>query len=324
MAKSVWVVAEVRDGAVKRVTYECLTKAKELAQGGSVGAVLVGPPALAGELGAYGAQKVYNVEDPKLANYSGEAYAKAVADLAKQHNPDVILAGATPFGRDLMPRVAMKLNAGLATDCVEAGWQGDAFTALRPVYAGKARTKISFDSKPAVATLRPNAFPAQKAGGIAQVEKVAASVDGTALRAQVKETVKTATGGTVELTEASIIVTGGRGIKGPENYPLVEALAKELGAACGASRAVVDAGWKPHSFQVGQTGKTVAPNIYIAAGVSGAIQHLAGMSSSKCIVAINKDPNAPIFKVADYGVVCDLFQILPALTEEVKKQKGGK
>lgn len=322
--KTIWVVAEVRDGAVKRVTNECLTKAKDLAQGGTVGAVLIGPSPLASGLGAYGAQLVFVVEDAKLANYSGEAYAAVIAGLAKQHNPDVILAGATPFGRDLMPRVAMKLNAGLAADCIEAGWQGDTFTALRPVYAGKARTKIAFDSKPAIATLRPNAFPSQKSGGSAQVEKVTAQVDGTALRAQVKETVKTAAGGTVELTEASIIVTGGRGIKGPENYHLVESLARELGAACGASRAVVDAGWKPHSFQVGQTGKTVAPNIYIACGVSGAIQHLAGMSSSKCIVAINKDPNSPIFKVADYGVVGDLFQILPALTEEVKKQKGGK
>lgn len=324
MTKSVLVVAEVRDGAVKRATLECLTKARDLAQGGTVAAALIGPSSLASELGAYGAQRVFAAEDPKLANYAGEAYAAVVVEVAKQQKPDVILAGATPYGRDLMPRVAMKLDAGLATDCIECGWKDGAFTALRPVYAGKARTRIVFESSPAVATLRPNAFRAEKAEAKAEVAKVDAKVDGGGLRAQVKETVKTAAGGFPELTEASIIVTGGRGIKGPENYHLIEELAKELGAACGASRAVVDAGWKPHSFQVGQTGKTVSPNIYIACGVSGAIQHLAGMSSSKCIVAVNKDPNAPIFKVADYGVVGDLFQIVPALTEEVKKQKGTK
>ncbi|MBI4362419.1 MAG: electron transfer flavoprotein subunit alpha/FixB family protein [Euryarchaeota archaeon] len=322
----IWVVAEVRDGAVKRTTLECLGKARELAgaAGGKTGAVLIGPEGLAKTLGAHGAQRVFVADDPRLKNYGAEAYAAIVSGLVAQHKPGAVLAGATSYGKDLLPRVAARTGAGLATDCTDLQWKDGKLVALRPVYAGKARTTVTFTTPIQMATLRPNAVPVPPAnpGAAPETVKVPVQVDDNALKTIVKETAKTATGGAIELTEASIICSGGRGMKDPANFKIIHDLAAELGAAVGASRAVVDAGWKPHSFQVGQTGKTVSPNIYIASGISGAIQHLAGMSSSKCIVAINKDPNAPIFKVADYGIVGDLFQIVPALTEEARKLKA--
>src|SRR5262249_23681907 len=229
------------------------------------------------------------------------------------------LFGASAIGKDLAPRVAARLGVGLATDCTALSADGGKLLATRPVFAGKANQKVAFAKVPAIASLRPKVFaPVSRNGNAAAVEPLAFSWDAAASRAKVVG-VKAAGGGKADLTESEIIVSGGRGLKGPENFRLIEELAEALGATVGASRAVVDAGWRPHSDQVGQTGKAVSPKLYVAVGISGAIQHLAGMSSSRCIVAINKDPEAPIFKVADYGLVGDLFEVVPALTRAVKE-----
>ena len=255
-----------------------------------------------------------------FARYDGAGYAAAVAAAVKAVSPKLLLFGASSIGKDLAPRVAAKLGAGLAADCTSLDASGGKLVARRPVMAGKAFERVAFPMAPAMATLRPKVFaPAPpEAGKAANVEALAFDWDATKPRAVVTGTTG-ATGGKPDLTESEIIVSGGRGLKGPENFSLVEQLADALGATVGASRAVVDAGWRPHGDQVGQTGKTVSPKLYVAVGISGAIQHLAGMSSSRCIVAINKDPDAPIFKVADYGVVGDLFEVVPALTEAIKK-----
>jgi electron transfer flavoprotein alpha subunit len=224
------------------------------------------------------------------------------------------------MGRDLAPRVAARLGVGLAADCTAIEAEGGKLVATRPVYAGKAVQKVAFPKTPAIVSLRPKVFAALAGDGraAATVEALNVEFDPAKARAQVVKVVASAAG-KADLTEAEIIVSGGRGLKGPENFAMIEALAEALGATVGASRAVVDAGWRPHSDQVGQTGKTVSPKLYVAVAISGAIQHLAGMSSSRCIVAINKDPEAPIFKVADYGLVGDAFEVVPALTEAVKR-----
>ena len=228
----------------------------------------------------------------------------------------------TAQGKDLAPRLAAKLGAGLASDCVALSIKDGSLVARRPMYAGKAYATVEWTGDPQIATLRANVFALGAKDAARQAEVKSATVDAAA-RARVVET-KMGGAGKVELTEAQTIVSGGRGLKGPENFPLVEKLAEAFGAAVGASRAVVDAGWVDHHYQVGQTGKTVSPNLYIALGISGAIQHLAGMSSSKVIVAINKDADAPIFKVADYGIVGDVFEIAPKLTEAAKAHFAGK
>ncbi len=257
-------------------------------------------------------------ENEKLSSYSTTAYSKAIAETAKQRGADVIFISATAMGKDVAPRAAAKLEAGLASDCTELRIEGGNLIASRPVYAGKAYVDVKINSAVKIFSLRPNVFKAEQIdGGTPLVEDIKIDFTDADFSAVVKET--TVSSEKIDVAEANIIVSGGRGLKAPENYRLVEELAKVLGAGVGASRAVVDAGWRPHSEQVGQTGKTVSPNLYIACGISGAIQHLAGMSSSKCIVAINKDKDAPIFQIADYGIVGDVFEILPALTEEFKK-----
>jgi electron transfer flavoprotein alpha subunit len=261
---------------------------------------------------------VLTVENAKLEKYSTTAYAKILAEVCKQRNADVIFLSATSMGRDLSPRTAAKLEAGLAVDCTELKTEGTDIIATRPVYAGKAYIDVKINSSIKMYSLRPNVFKSIAVNGeVPQIEKIEVKLDDSDFSSYVKEIV--VSNEKLDVAEANIIVSGGRGLKSPENYHLVEELAKVLGAAVGSSRAVVDAGWRPHSEQVGQTGKTVSPNLYIACGISGAIQHLAGMSSSKCIVAINKDKDAPIFQIADYGIVGDVFEILPALTEEFKK-----
>jgi electron transfer flavoprotein alpha subunit len=246
-------------------------------------------------------------------------YASAIAAAVAKTQPVAVLFGASSMGRDLAPRVAARLGVGLASDCVALSAEGGKLQATRPVYAGKATQTVTFKKSPAVATLRPKMFAAvENAGAAAQVQPLEFPYDPGAVKARVKD-VKAEQGGKVDLTEAEIIVSGGRGLRGPEHFDLIERLAEALGATVGASRAVVDAGWRPHADQVGQTGKTVAPKLYVAVAISGAIQHLAGMSSSRCIVAINKDADAPIFKVADYGIVGDAFEVVPALTEAVKQ-----
>ena len=320
---SILVFIEQRDGKIRSVAREALGEAKRLSTslGGPVTAVFCGPNAdgLA-SLGEAGADKVLAATHVAFARYDGAGYAAAVAAAVKAASPKLVLFGASSIGKDLAPRVAAKLGVGLAADCTTLEAGGGKLVARRPVMAGKAFERVAFPMTPAMVTLRPKVFaPAPpEAGKAAHVESLAFAWDASKPRAVVTGTTG-ASGGKPDLTESEIIVSGGRGLKGPENVARVEQLAEVLGATVGASRAVVDAGWRPHGDQVGQTGKTVSPKLYVAVGISGAVQHLAGMSSSRCIVAINKDPDAPIFKVADYGVVGDLFEVVPALTEAIKK-----
>lgn len=327
MSKDIWVLAETKDGKVRKITHELLSKASELAtkSGGNVIALLAGQnvSGLAQELAHYGANKVFVADDASLAHYSTDAYVNVIASALKENSPATFLTGATTNGRDLTPRVAARLNAGAISDVTELDCDGEGkLTALRPIYAGKAFQKLTFTSFPQIIEARSNAFAVKTADSSKSAEIVNLSVGVTEARTAIKET-KVSSGDKIELTEADVIVSGGRGLKGPENLHLVSDLAKAMGAAQGASRAIVDAGWIDYDYQVGQTGKVVSPNLYVACGISGAIQHLAGMSSSKFIVAINKDSDAPIFKVADYGIVGDVFEILPALTEAVKKIKAN-
>ncbi len=316
----IWVFAETRDGKIIKVVNEMLNAAKGM--GEEVAAVLLGSgvEGLANDLAGMGAAKVYLADDAKLENYSPDAYGKVIVDLVKANEPSALLFGNSALGKDLGPTVAAKLGVGMCSDCtgVEVG-DGGKLVFTRPVYAGKAITTVTCADNPQMATIRPNVLSPGEvdAGASANVENVSVELGDADLRSVVREVVKSA-GGKVELTEADVIVSGGRGMKGPENYAMLEELAEVLGAAVGASRAAVDAGWRDHHDQVGQTGKVVNPSLYIAAGISGAIQHLAGMKTSKVIVAINKDADAPIFKIANYGIVGDLFKVLPVLTEEFK------
>jgi electron transfer flavoprotein alpha subunit len=312
--------SEHRDGKLRRSSLEVVSAAKRLAGsvGGSVSTVVVGPgtEALAPELASYGAEKVHVFDDAAYGAYATEAWAAAVASVISETKPAVVLFPMTAMGKDLAPRVAAKADAGLASDCVALEAKDGRLTARRPMYAGKAFATVEWEGEPQMASLRPNVFPLETPDTSRTAEVAKGSAD-TAARAKVTSTQASAQG-KVELTEAQIIVSGGRGMKGPEHFSLVSELAEAMGAAVGASRAVVDAGWVEHQMQVGQTGKTVSPTLYVACGISGAIQHLAGMSSSKYIVAINKDPDAPIFKVANYGILGDVFEVVPKLTEAAK------
>ncbi|MBP1712282.1 MAG: electron transfer flavoprotein alpha-subunit [Deltaproteobacteria bacterium] len=325
MAKGIWVFAEVKDGNIRKIGFELLSQGKKMAEklGEELVAVLLGSgvEGLTGRLAEY-ADKVYWADDPALSRYTTDAYATVLTNLLKEHQPSIFLCGATIMGKDLSPRVATRLQTGLATDCTALSIGENGFlVAKRPVYAGKAYIEVVCPtSRPQMASVRPNVLEMLPPVGAkkGEVIKVEAKIEATSLRTAVVEVVKAA-GAKVDLTEANIIVSGGRGMKGPENFKVLEELAAVLNATVGASRAAVDSGWREHGDQVGQTGKVVTPNLYIACGISGAIQHLAGMGSSKVIVAINKDPDAPIFQKADYGIVEDLFKIVPVLTEEFKK-----
>jgi electron transfer flavoprotein alpha subunit len=318
--------AEHRDGKLRRPSLEAVAEARRLADAlkASVQSVIIGSgvEGLAAELGGQGAETVHVFDQPELAAYATEPYARAVAQVVASEKPAAVLVPFTAMGRDLAPRVAARVGAGLASDCVTLAVKDGRLEARRPVYAGKAYATVRWEGEPQMATLRPNVFALGQADASRTAEVRKQTVD-TSARAKVTAVHATASG-KVELTEAQIIVSGGRGLKGPENFHLVESLAAALGAAVGASRAVVDAGWVDHQYQVGQTGKTVSPTLYVACGISGAIQHLAGMSSSKYIVAINKDADAPIFKVANYGIVGDVFELLPKLTEAAKSYFAGK
>jgi electron transfer flavoprotein alpha subunit len=312
--------AEQREGKLRRSSLEVVSEARRLAGplASTVIAVVVGPGAEANadELAAYGADRVLVFGDASLGAYATEAYARALAQAIAGAKPAVVLLPFTAMGKDLAPRVAAKVGAGLASDCVSLSAAGGKLVARRPLYAGKAYATVEWPGEPQMATLRPNVFPLGTPDTSRKADVARATADPSS-RAKVTAVRATAQG-KVQLTEAQVIVSGGRGLKGPEHFPLVEALAEAMGAAVGASRAVVDAGWVDHQMQVGQTGKTVSPSLYVACGISGAIQHLAGMSSSKVIVAINKDADAPIFKVADYGILGDVFELLPRLTEAAK------
>ncbi len=316
------VFLEQRDGKVNKVSWQMLSEARRLAEaaGGEVWGVHLHPADCdaAGPAGRHGAHKLFTAKDEAFGLYDSELWATALASFCKERGPDLLLVGATSLGKDLGPKVAAKLEWACLSDCTGLSHDGG-WVIRRPMFAGKVFVDVTPTTAGAVVGIRPNAFTLQEHGdGAAAEETFDPGIAGVQSKAKVTQ-VEKAAGEKVTLTEAEVIVSGGRGIKGPENYRLIEELAEELGAAAGASRAIVDAGWVDYSHQVGQTGKTVSPNLYIACGISGAIQHLAGMSSSKVIVAINKDANAPIFKVADYGIVADLFQVLPALKEEIHK-----
>ncbi len=328
MAKGIWVFIEQSKGSIRKVSLELLSQGRKLAdeKGEELAAVVLGQGvgALAGEAAKYGADKVFVADDAKLASYSTGAYTSVFAKLIRENEPNFVMIGNTAIGKDLAPRVATRAGVDVAIDCVAVEPDDANYVTLtRPIYAGKAFAKVvSSGARPVMATIRPNTFPvSEPVSRDAEVINAKVDVDPADLRTILKDLISQATG-RPELTEANIIVSGGRGMKGPENYVILEELADCLGAAVGASRAAVDSGWREHKFQVGQTGKTVSPTLYIACGISGAIQHLAGMGSSKVIVAINKDPEANIFQVADYGIVGDLFQVVPALTEECKKLKA--
>jgi electron transfer flavoprotein alpha subunit len=322
MANAFWcLVEDDRKGSPKKVMSEVLGEAGRLA-GGNVEAVWVTDKASDDgikQLGAWGATKVLVLENAAFAPYRGEVWTPVLAELAKQHAPKAIFAPVTSKMRELAGRLAARLGVGLSADSVGMAMDGDQLVATRPVYAGKLLAKMTWAKTPWLATLRPNVFrPADaQAGKTATVEKPSVSIPAATMKL-VERREETSTG-LPELTEAEIVISGGRGMKGPENYVILEDMGKVIGAAVGASRAAVDAGWRPHRFQIGQTGRTISPKLYLGFGVSGAIQHLAGMRTSKVIVAVNKDPDAPIFKIADYGIVADLFEVVPALTDEFKR-----
>lgn len=319
------VFAEQRDGQLKPYALEAISTGRGLADaaGGSLNVCLIGSGVgdLTATIASYGADKIICADNAALEGYLPGAYVGVLADTLASLSAEVVLLSSSAMGRELGALLAARAEASLLSDVVEANWDGDHLVVKRPVYAGKAYLKVAARRVPVVVTLRPNVFNASEKAGGGTVEAFAYSSGTDDGKATVTDTAhKDST--RPELTEASIVVSGGRGMGGPENYPLIEDLADTLGAAVGASRAAVDAGWRPHTDQVGQTGKTVSPNLYIACGISGAIQHLAGMSSSKCIVAVNTDPEAPIFKAADYGIVADLFDVVPALNAAAKDLLG--
>jgi electron transfer flavoprotein alpha subunit len=310
------VFAEQRDSELKKVSFENVSLGKKLSTelGADLVAVLIGKniSGLGVQLEKYGASKIITCQNDTLDFYQPEGYAKILADIAVKEGASIILLGSTLMGKDLAPRVAVRLNAALATDCISVEVSDGDLKIVRPMYAGKVRATIRLKSNIKILTIRPNVYFAEENPGSAE------STDVTADPGEIRTRVSGVAAGSkekIDVTEADIIVSGGRGLKDPENFHLISELASKLGAAQGASRAVVDAGWRPYEEQVGQTGKTVSPSLYIAIGISGAIQHLAGMSSSKYIVAINKDPEAPIFKIADYGIIGDLFEVVPKMIE---------
>ena len=325
MAGAFWcIVEDDRQGNPKKVTAEVLGEASRLAAqaGGQAEAVWLTDTATEAGLkllAEWGAKRVWLCENPAFAPYRGEVWTPVVAELAAKEAPKAILGAVTARQRELLARLGARLGTGLAADSTALALDGDRLVATRPIYAGKLLAKMTWAKPPWLATLRPNVFRAEdpQAGAAPAVERPAVSLPAEQMK--LVERREEASTGLPELAEAEVIVSGGRGMKGPENFVILEELAKVIGAAVGASRAAVDAGWRPHRFQVGQTGRTVSPKLYLAFGISGAIQHLAGMRTSKVICAVNKDSEAPIFKIADYGIVADLFEIAPLLTQEFKK-----
>ena len=322
MANKILAVLEQREGKLKKVSNEAASVAANLGKdlGHDVEAVVVGGDINdLNDISKYGISKIVHLKNSDLTNYSSSGYSEAISNYAKEAGAVCLIIGNTALGNDLAPRLAVKLNSACLMDCINLQVESNEIVATRPVYGGKANLKAKLTSEIKVFTIRPNVFKANLVdNGTPSIETK--EISSPNLKARVVSFKKSE--GKLDVAEADIIVSGGRGMKGPENFHLIEELADSLGAAVGASRAVVDAGWRPHREQVGQTGKTVSPSLYVACGISGAIQHLAGMSSSKYIVAINKDKDAPIFSVADYGIAGDVFEILPVLTEEIKKVRS--
>ncbi|AHD05362.1 electron transfer flavoprotein subunit alpha/FixB family protein [Paenibacillus larvae] len=320
MAKTFLVIAEAKDGKLRQVSLETIKAAKESAvEGDTVTAALLGNgiTSLADELSRYGANKVYALDDASLEHYNPEAYLTAIQTVLDQVQPDAIYTGHTAIGKDLAPMIAALLDAGQLSDVTSIRWEGDQVFYTRPIYAGKAFETKVFQNGPYVVTVRPNNIPAAEPAD-AKGELVETSYSAPSLKTVIQDVIKK-TSGKIDLSEAKVVVSGGRGVKSADGFKPLEELADILGGAVGASRGACDAGYCDYSLQIGQTGKVVTPELYIACGISGAIQHLAGMSQSKVIIAINKDPEAPIFKVADYGIVGDLFEVVPLLIEEFKQ-----
>jgi electron transfer flavoprotein alpha subunit len=316
------VFIEQRDGKVRKASLEALSLARRLS-GGPVAAVLPGKrvTAQAKELGPFGAGTVYVADRDELALYSNKGYVGALDAAAKKESPDAVLIAATAMGKDVAPRFAARHDVSVLADVMDLRLEGDRLVGWRPVYSGKARAEVDCGAaKLQIATTRPNVFPAESQPG-AEPRVETLDLGDVQPRARVMK-IEASESKELDVAEADIIVSGGRGIKGPENWPLIRDLQQALGAALGASRAVVDAGWIDHQHQVGQTGKVVSPTLYVACGISGAIQHLAGMGTSKVIVALNKDPEAPIFKVATYGIVGDIFQTVPEVAKAVRAAKA--
>jgi electron transfer flavoprotein alpha subunit len=318
---TILAVMEQRDGALRKVSLEVVSAARRLGDsaGASVDAILcAGGPVTGADLGRFGADRVLTATHPDFTLYNPDGYAATIAEAGK--SAQAIVFAATATGRDLAPRVAARLGVGLASDVTELGLEAGKIVVTRPVYAGKALLRVQLEASPAVVSIRPNTMPVVEGpkAGTASPAVVPAFTQRVTVKA-----IKAPATAALDVAEAPIVVSGGRGLKEPQHFALLEELAGAFGnAAVGASRAVVDAGWRDHGAQVGQTGKTVSPGLYVAVGISGAIQHLAGMRTAKVIVAINRDKDAPIFKVADYGIVGDLFEVVPRLTAEVKKLRG--
>jgi electron transfer flavoprotein alpha subunit len=327
MDKGVMIIAEQQNGEIKRVSCEIASEGKKIADalGVSTTLLLIGDQIKdkAGVFFEYGITDVIVADHAEFKDYNNEVYVSVVEGVVSEKTPGYLILGATAQGKDLGASLAGRLDAGMAQDCTALTVEGGKVQVTRPVYAGKAYAVMEFEGpQPHIITLRPNAGEAVKVENpnIGEVDSVAGLLSGNSYRTRLKAVIRKEEGA-LDLTEAEKIVSGGRGLKNTENFVLIEKLAACIDGAVGASRSAVDAGWRPFEEQVGQTGKTVSPNLYIACGISGAIQHLAGMSTSKTIVAINKDPDAPIFQAADYGVVDDLFEVIPALIEDIEKHK---
>ena len=324
---NILVVAEGRGGELRKVSFEAVTAARELADasGGEVHAFLAGAPGIGAKapaLGAYGADVVLVSESPDFAGFARESLAATIAERATSGGYRAVVLGFSAQGRDLGPRIAARLDAPIASDITSLAVEGESIVVTHPAYANKVNTTLVITGAPVVLSVRPSAFTAKESAKAARVENVpqVAAPGAVVTVTEVREGSK----GRPDLGEAQIIVSGGRGLKAAENFKLVEDLADAFGnAAVGATRAVTDDGWRPHSDQIGQTGRQVSPRLYVAVGISGAIQHLAGMRTSKTIVAINKDKEAPIFKVADYGIVGDVLEVVPALTAAVRDARKG-
>lgn len=318
--KKVLVLAETREGKLRNVSFEALSAAQKVAEGGEIFAALLGSSDenLASQLGTYGACKVYLVANDQLRQYTADGYTRVLNQLVKDIDPDAIFMGHTAIGKDISPRLAARLGLGLVSDITDLGVDAGEVWFIRPIYAGKAFQKVKMVDSKIFATIRPNNVQVVEAATSHTTEVVPYQVEIKDIRTVIKEVARKTLAG-VDLSEAKVVVAGGRGVKSSEGFNPLKELAAVLGGAVGASRGACDADYCDYSLQIGQTGKVVTPDLYIACGISGAIQHLAGMSNSRVIVAINKDPEAPIFSVADYGIVGDLFEVVPLLTEEIKK-----
>jgi electron transfer flavoprotein alpha subunit len=321
MSQGVLAIAEQLDGVFRKVTYEALSEGRRIADrlDCNLTAIVLGADVenISKELEQYGADRIIVADNPALYEYLTDAYTNVIADFISKENPAVVILGASTLGKDLSARLSARLNAPLVMDCVSIRFEDKNLIATRPMYGGKVLADVSLDGNPQILAIRPNAMAIANTAGAGSIEKLDTDIGNTALQF-IKKSLDT---GKVELTEADTVVSGGRGMGGPD-FTVIEELAQLLEGAVGASRSAVDEGWRPASDQVGQTGKVVSPNLYIACGISGAIQHLAGISSSKVIVAINKDTEAPIFSKADYCIEGNLFEIVPLITEEVRKLKG--